>query len=76
MKRIRTMSKEGRNEALIVKLIEEIREGGEELMSELTEDERTDLERIQYETYIKLDKYVEALENEGIFSEKDNVQVI
>ena len=47
------MSKEGRNEALIVKLIEEIREGGEELMSELTEDERTDLERIQYETYIK-----------------------
>ena len=37
-------------------------------MSHLKEQEKIDLEKIQYETYIKLDMYVEALENSGKFN--------
>jgi hypothetical protein len=38
----------------------------------LEEDEKQDLERIQYETYIHFDMYVEALENSGFFYKKNN----
>ena len=34
----------------------------------MTDEERIELERIQYETYVKLDMYVEALENSGKFN--------
>ena len=49
-------------------LIEEIRDKEEYNLSKLTEQEKIDLEKIQYETYIKLDMYVEALENSGKFN--------
>ena len=38
----------------------------------LEEDEKQDLEKIQYETYIHFDMYVEALENSGFFYEKND----
>ena len=38
----------------------------------LEEDEKQDLEKIQYETYIHFDMYVEALENSGFFYKKNN----
>ena len=34
----------------------------------MTDEERIELERIQYETYVKWDMYVEALENSGKFN--------
>ena len=37
-------------------------------LSKLTGEEKIELEKIQYETYIKLDMYVEALENSGKFN--------
>ena len=38
------------------------------ILSKLTDEEKIELEKIQYETYIKLDMYVEALENSGKFN--------
>ena len=52
-------------------LIEQIRAEKEYNLSILTNEEKIDLEQIQYKTYIHLDMYVEALENSGIFN-KDN----
>ncbi len=37
-------------------------------MEKLSEEEKIELEKIQYETYIKLDMYVQALENSGKFN--------
>ena len=55
----------------VKKLIEQIREEEEYTLKTLTDEEKEDLEQIQYETYIKLDMYVEALEYSGKFN-KDN----
>ena len=55
----------------VKKLIEQIREEEEYTLKTLTDEEKEDLEQIQYETYIKLDMYVEALEFSGKFN-KDN----
>ena len=52
----------------VKELIEQLRDEDEDNLSKLTEEEKIDLERIQYETYIKLDMYVEALENSGKFN--------
>ena len=52
----------------VKELIELLRDDEEDNLSKLTEEEKIDLERIQYETYIKLDMYVEALENSGKFN--------
>ena len=38
------------------------------ILSKLTDEEKIELEKIQYETYIKLDMYVEALESSGKFN--------
>ena len=55
----------------VKKLIEQIREEEDYNLKTLTDKEKEDLEQIQYETYIKLDMYVEALEYSGKFN-KDN----
>mgnify|MGYP003571610251 CR=1 FL=1 len=55
----------------VKKLIEQIREEEDYTLKTLTDEEKEDLEQIQYETYIKLDMYVEALEYSGKFN-KDN----
>ena len=62
---------ESGNYEKVKSLIEQIRGENEHNLSKLHEDEKIDLEKIQYETYIHLDMYVEALENSGIFN-KDN----
>ena len=57
-------------------MLGDIRSEKEFSLNELSEEEKKvfyylnstqDLEKIQYETFIKLDMYVEALENSGIF---------
>lgn len=64
------------NDQNVIAMIEDIRKGGEENLNDLTQEEKEDLERIQYETYIRLDKYVEALENSGKFSVNDSLHTI
>ena len=59
---------ESGNYEKVKSLIEQIRGENEHNLSKLHEDEKIDLEKIQYETYIKLDMYVEALENSGKFN--------
>ena len=55
-------------------LIEQIRDEEEEYnLSKLTDEEKIDLEQIQYETYINLDMYVEALENSGKFNRENGM---
>ena len=49
-------------------LIEELRNETEDNLSKLSKEEKIELENIQYETYTKLDMYVEALENSGKFN--------
>ena len=70
------MFNEKNNDQNVIAMIEDIRKGGDENLNDLTEEEKEDLERIQYETYIRLDKYVEALENSGKFSVNDSLHTI
>ena len=54
-----------KNDEKIKTLIEQIRE---ENLSALNKEDINALEHIQYETYINLDMYAEALENSGKFN--------
>ena len=56
-------------------LIEQVRAEDESNLSKLSEEERIDLEQMQYETYTNLDMYVEALENAGKFNEDNGMFV-
>ena len=46
------MFNEKNNDQNVIAMIEDIRKGGDENLNDLTEEEKEDLERIQYETYI------------------------
>jgi len=66
------------NYKLIKELLEDIKDNEQEgikIENILNEEEKNYLESIQYETYIKLDMFVEALEHSGKF-QKNNTNFI
>ena len=65
IKRLYENNDYNKNDEKIKTLIEQIRE---ENLSALKKEDINALEHIQYETYINLDMYVEALENSGKFN--------